>query len=52
MVFTSPEDLAARIGDPDLDVAADKVLVLQKIGSKSPSAMPEAGYLPIATKLA
>ncbi len=52
VVFTSLEDLAARIDDPDLDVAAEDVLVLQNAGPKSPSGMPEAGYLPIPRKLA
>ena len=52
VVFTSLADLAARIDDPDLDVAADDILVLQNAGPKSPAAMPEAGYLPIPKKLA
>ena len=52
VVFTSLEDLAARIDDPDLDVAADDILVLQNAGPKSAAAMPEAGYLPIPKKLA
>ena len=52
VVFTSLEDLAARIDDPDLDVTADDILVLQNAGPKSPSGMPEAGYLPIPKKLA
>ena len=52
VVFTSPEDLAARIDDPDLDVHPHDVLVLQNAGPASPSAMPEAGCLPIPAKLA
>ena len=52
VVFTSLEDLAARIDDPNLDVTADDFLVLQNAGPKSPSGMPEAGYLPIPSKLA
>ena len=52
IVFSSLEDLAARIDDPDLDVAAEDILVLQNAGPKSPSGMPEAGYLPIPKKLA
>jgi dihydroxy-acid dehydratase len=52
VVFTSLEDLSARIDDPDLDVTADDVLVLQNAGPLSPSGMPEAGYLPIPQKLA
>jgi len=52
VVFTSLEDLAARIDDPGLDVAADDFLVLQNAGPLSQSGMPEAGYLPIPKKLA
>jgi len=52
VVFSSLEDLAARIDDPALDVAADDILVLQNAGPHSPAAMPEAGYLPIPKKLA
>ena len=51
VVFTSLEDLAARIDDPDLDVTADDFLVLQNAGPRSESGMPEAGYLPIPKKL-
>ena len=52
LVFTSLEDLAARIADPELDVGADDILVLQHAGPTSAAAMPEAGYLPIPKKLA
>jgi dihydroxy-acid dehydratase len=52
VVFSSLEDLAARIDDPALDVEANDILVLQNAGPKSPAAMPEAGYLPIPRKLA
>jgi dihydroxy-acid dehydratase len=51
VVFTSLEDLSARIDDPDLDVTPDDFLVLQNAGPLSPSGMPEAGYLPIPQKL-
>ena len=51
IVFTSLEDLANRIDDPDLDITADDFMVLQNAGPKSASGMPEAGYLPIPTKL-
>ncbi len=51
VVFESLDDLAARIDSPDLDVTADDFLVLQNAGPKSGYAMPEAGYLPIPTKL-
>jgi dihydroxy-acid dehydratase len=52
VVFTSLEDLSARIDSPDLDVTPDDFLVLQNAGPLSPSGMPEAGYLPIPQKLA
>lgn len=52
VVFSSLEDLAARLDSPDLDVTPDDVLVLQNAGPTSPSGMPEAGYLPIPKKLA
>ena len=52
VVFESLEDLAHRIDDPDLDVNADDVLVLQNAGPKGAPGMPEAGYLPIPKKLA
>jgi dihydroxy-acid dehydratase len=52
VVFENAEDLAARIDDPALDVAADDVLVLKCIGPKGAPGMPEAGYLPIPRKLA
>ena len=51
VVFTSLEDLADRIDDPDLDITADDFMVLQNAGPKSASGMPEAGYLPIPKKL-
>ncbi|MDR5733588.1 dihydroxy-acid dehydratase [Caballeronia sp. LZ025] len=52
VVFTSLEDLAARIDDPELDVDANDILVLQNAGPASGTGMPEAGYLPIPKKLA
>ena len=51
VVFSSLEDLSARIDDPDLDVTEDDFLVLQNAGPRSESGMPEAGYLPIPKKL-
>ncbi|WP_427770612.1 IlvD/Edd family dehydratase [Comamonas thiooxydans] len=51
VVFESLEDLAARIDSPDLDVNADDVLVLKNAGPLA-AGMPEAGYLPIPSKLA
>jgi dihydroxy-acid dehydratase len=52
VVFSSLEDLAARVDSEDLDVRADDVLVLQNAGPKGAPGMPESGYLPIPRKLA
>src|SRR5467141_2796485 len=52
VVFSSLDDLAARIDAADLDVTPDDFLVLQNAGPKSGYAMPEAGYLPIPARLA
>jgi dihydroxy-acid dehydratase len=52
VVFSSLDDLAARVDDPALDVKAEDFMVLQNAGPKSGYAMPEAGYLPIPAKLA
>ena len=52
VVFEDAEDLANRIDHDDLDVAADDILVLKRIGPKGAPGMPEAGYIPIPKKLA
>src|SRR3990170_2364952 len=52
VVFSSLDDLSARVDDPNLDINADDFMVLQNAGPKSGYAMPEAGYLPIPSKLA
>lgn len=51
IVFDGLEDLSKRIDDPDLDVTADDILVLKNAGPLA-AGMPEAGYLPIPSKLA
>jgi dihydroxy-acid dehydratase len=51
VVFESLQDLSERIDDPSLDVKADDILVLQNAGPHG-AGMPEAGYLPIPSKLA
>jgi dihydroxy-acid dehydratase len=52
VVFSSLQDLSERVDDPDLDIQADDIMVLQNAGPTSGSGMPEAGYLPIPKKLA
>jgi len=52
VVFDSLADLAARIDDPGLDVAADDVLELRNAGPRGAPGMSEAGYLPIPRRLA
>lgn len=51
VVFEGLEDLSNRIDDPDLDVAPHDILVLKNAGPHA-AGMPEAGYLPIPSKLA
>ena len=51
-MFSSLEDVAARLDDPALEIGPDDVLVLQNAGPHSAACMPEAGYLPIPKKLA
>jgi dihydroxy-acid dehydratase len=51
VVFDSIEDFQARIDDPDLDVAADSVLVLRGCGPKGYPGMPEVANVPLPTKL-
>ncbi|MVW72049.1 IlvD/Edd family dehydratase [Bordetella sp. 15P40C-2] len=52
VVFEDAEDMANRIDDEALDVAAHDVLVLKRIGPTGGPGMPEAGYMPIPRKLA
>ncbi len=51
VVFTSIEDYKARIDDPDLDVDADSVLVLQGCGPRGYPGMPEVGNMALPKKL-
>jgi dihydroxy-acid dehydratase len=52
VVFCDKSDLSARIHDPDLEVDASSVLVLQNSGPVGGPGMPEWGMLPIPLKLA
>lgn len=51
VVFTSLEDMEARVNDSDLEVTKDSVLVLQNAGPVGAPGMPEAGMIPIPEKL-
>ena len=51
VVFSSVDDMYARIDSPHLDVTKDSVLVLQNAGPKGAPGMPEWGQLPIPKKL-
>lgn len=51
VVFANSADLAQRVDDPELEVDADSVLVLQNIGPVGNPGMPEAGLIPIPRKL-
>ncbi len=51
VVFSSYDDMAARIDDPALAIDADSVIVLQNAGPQGAPGMPEWGQLPIPKKL-
>lgn len=51
VVFTSIQDMENRVNDPNLEVDADSVLVLQNAGPVGAPGMPEAGMIPIPQKL-
>ena len=50
-VFESPDDVANRIDDPNLNLTPDHILVLRNAGPVA-MGMPEAGSLPIPAYLA
>jgi L-arabonate dehydrase len=51
VVFRDAEELRARIDDPDLEVDADSVLVLQNAGPRGYPGMPEVGSMALPKKL-
>jgi len=51
VVFGNHHDMMERIDDPNLQVTADSVLVLQEAGPIGAPGMPEWGMLPIPKKL-
>jgi dihydroxy-acid dehydratase len=51
IVFKNYEDLNARLDDPNLNVTADSILVLQSAGPVGAPGMPEWGMLPLPKKI-
>ena len=51
VVFENFDDYKARIGDPDLDVSADSVLVMKNCGPKGYPGMAEVGNMGLPPKL-
>jgi len=51
VVFKDREDLDRRLNDPELDVTAESVLVLQNAGPRGGPGMPEWGMIPLPIKL-
>ncbi len=51
MVFSSIEDMHARIDDPELDVDPDSVLIMRGCGPKGYPGMPEVANMPLPAKL-
>ncbi|MEE2830303.1 MAG: IlvD/Edd family dehydratase [Myxococcota bacterium] len=51
LVFSSIEDFRARIDDPDLDVRADSILVLQGCGPRGYPGMAEVGNMGLPKRL-
>ena len=51
VVFKDADDFRARIDDPELDVDADSVLVLQNVGPIGYPGMPEIGSMALPKKL-
>ena len=51
LVLDGPDDAAARLDDPDLDVTPEHVLVMRNAGPVA-AGMPEAGSMPIPRRLA
>lgn len=51
VVFSSLEEMEEKVNDPNLDVEATDILVLQNAGPVGAPGMPEAGMIPIPEKL-
>ncbi len=51
LVFDSLEEYTAVMGDPELDVTADTVLIVRGCGPKGYPGMPEVGNFPLPQRL-
>ncbi len=51
VVFKDADDFRTRIDDPDLEVDADSILVLQNVGPRGYPGMPEIGSMALPKKL-
>jgi dihydroxy-acid dehydratase len=51
IVFESPEELRARLDDPDLEIDESSVMVLRGCGPRGYPGMPEVGNMPLPKKL-
>jgi L-arabonate dehydrase len=51
VVFTDIEDYHRRVDDPELDIDASCVMVLQQVGPKGYPGMPEVGNMALPKKL-
>lgn len=51
VVFSSYEEMSARLDDPDLPITSQSIMVLQNAGPKGAPGMPEWGMLPLPKKL-
>ena len=51
LVFDSLEDYLAVVGDPELEVSSDTVLIVRNCGPQGYPGMPEVGNVPIPKRL-
>lgn len=51
LVFDSLEDYLAVVGDPELDVSSDTVLIVRNCGPRGYPGMPEVGNVPMPKRL-
>jgi dihydroxy-acid dehydratase len=51
VVFEGPEDLEARLEDPDLELDENSVMVMRNVGPCGYPGMPEVGKMPLPQRL-